>query len=72
MEAAMLGPEQKAGVKASIVVVLLILVLFLVVLVSGQPIMQLQSEQFSVAYSLAIYIPVLIMCLAAYRKAKRA
>ncbi len=60
--------EQAKGAKLSIVVVMLILLLFVVVLVAGSPIVALGNEPSSVVYSVAIYLPVVAVCILAYRR----
>ena len=60
--------EQKKGVKASIVVVMLVLVLFLSLLLAGRPIMYFGSEPPSAAYAIAVYVPVMAVCALAYRR----
>ena len=68
MGAGSLSQEQEKGVKASVVVVFLVLALFLLILVAGQPIVDLGSEPLSVAYTVLIYTPVMAICLLAYRR----
>lgn len=48
-----------------------ILILFLIVQLVGSPIYQLGSETSSVLYSLGVYIPVMVVCALALRKAQR-
>jgi di/tricarboxylate transporter len=66
-----LTEEQRRGVRASILVVMLVLVLFVLVLVAGRPIMDFGNEPLSIAYTVVIYIPVMALCLLAYRRLRR-
>jgi hypothetical protein len=63
-----LTTAQKNGVKASIFVIMLVLVLFVLVLVAGHPIMYFGTEPPSVAYAVVVYTPVLALCALAYRR----
>ena len=63
-----LTQEQVKGVKASILVIMLVLVLFALVLVAGRPIMDFHSESPSLVYVVGIYIPVMALCIVAYRR----
>ena len=68
MGAQTLTAEQSKGVKTSILVVMLVLILFVLILIAGQPIMYFHSEAQSVAYAIAIYVPVTAVCILAYRR----
>ena len=61
-----LTSEQKKGIRASILAVMLVLALFVLILVSGRPIMDFGSEPVSVAYTVLIYVPVMAICILAY------
>ena len=63
-----LTAEQKKGVKACIFVVMLVLVLFTLLLVGGRPIMDFRTQAPSVAYGVLVYIPVVALCILAYRR----
>jgi flagellar basal body-associated protein FliL len=67
-----MGPElttaQKNGAKASILVIVLVPLLFVLVLVAGHPIMYFGTAPASVAYTIVIYTPVLALCALAYRR----
>ena len=63
-----LTQDRRKGVKASILVLLLVLVLFATILAAGRPIMDFGTEQPSVAYLFAVYIPVFAICILAYRR----
>jgi len=63
-----LTSEQRKGVITSILVVMLVLFLFGVILVAGRPIMYFGTETSSVAYVVAIYAPVVAICILAYRR----
>jgi len=66
-----LTEDQRKGIRASILAVVLVLVLFVLVLAAGHPIMYLGSETASIAYVVAVYIPVMAICLLAYRRLGR-
>jgi hypothetical protein len=66
-----LSADQRKGVKASILVVMLVLVLFSLVMVAGHPIMYFGTEPLSVAYTVGIYLPVMAICVLAYRRLGR-
>lgn len=68
MGALELASEQRKGVKTSIVVLMLVLVLFVIVMVVGRPIMYFGTKPPSVAYAVAIYAPVMAICILAYRR----
>jgi len=63
-----LTSEQKKGVKTSIVVIMLVLVLFVLELLAGHPIMHFKTEPASVAFAVLVYTPVMAICLLAYRR----
>lgn len=63
-----LTTEQTKGVKTSIVVIMLVLVLFVLELVAGNPIMHFKTEPASVAYAILVYTPVMGVCFLAYRR----
>ncbi len=63
-----LTTAQKNGAKASILVVMLVLVLFVLLLIAGRPIMYFGTESASVAYTILVYTPVLALCALAYRR----
>jgi flagellar basal body-associated protein FliL len=63
-----LTTSQKSGAKASILVIMLVLVLFVLILVAGHPIMFFGSGLASVAYTIVVYTPVLALCALAYRR----
>ncbi len=66
-----LTEEQRKGVRASIIAIMLILVLFVLVLLSGDPIMYFGTEPPSVAYTVVVYLPVIALCAIAYRRVSR-
>ena len=66
-----LTAEQKRGVKVGILVLMLVLLLFVAILVAGHPIMKFGTEPLSVAYAVGIYVPVIALCLLAYRRLGR-
>ena len=68
MGAQTLTAEQSKGVKTSVLVVMLVLTLFVLILLAGQPIMYFHTEPLSVAYAIAIYVPVMAVCILAYRR----
>lgn len=68
MVAVALTSEQSKGVKTSIVVIMLVLLLFVLILIAGQPIVYLGDEPPSIAYAVAIYAPVLAICFLVYRR----
>ena len=72
MEAETLKGGQRTGAKAAIVSVLFVLVLFVLLLVIGQPIHYFGSKALSVAYAVVIYVPVVLLCVFAYRRISRA
>jgi hypothetical protein len=63
-----LGVEQRKGAVLSIAVVLLVLVLFMLILAAGHAIMDFGTKPLSVAYVVAVYIPVMALCYSAYRR----
>jgi len=63
-----LTTEQKKGVKVSILVVMLVLLLFVMISVAGQAIPYFGSKPLSVAYSVLVYIPVMAVCVLAYKR----
>lgn len=63
--------DQRNGVKVSLLAVMLVLFLFETILVAGSPIMYFGSQPQSVAYVFAVYIPVIAVCLLAYRRLGR-
>jgi hypothetical protein len=71
MEAKTLGEAEKKAALVSILVVMLVLMLFVSVMVVGQPISYLGSEPTSVAYALLVYLPVILLCLTAFRRIRR-
>jgi hypothetical protein len=60
--------EQQKGVKVSVMVVLLVLALFVAIMVAGSPIVYFKTEPISVAYTIAVYVPVIVVCLLALRR----
>ena len=71
MGLATLTQEQLKGVKASILVIVLVLVLFALILVSGDPIVDFRNEPSSLAYVVGVYTPVMALCLLAYRRLRK-
>ena len=71
MAQVVLTEEQKKGARASILAVVFIFVLFVTVLVAGNPIMDFGTKAPSVAYALLVYLPVFTLCALAYRKLGR-
>jgi Na+-driven multidrug efflux pump len=63
--------DQRKSVKVSMLVAMLVLVLFAVLLVAGRPIMYFGSDSLSVAYLVAVYLPIMAICLLAYRRMTR-
>jgi hypothetical protein len=63
-----LTSDQEKGVKTSIVVIMLVLVLFVLELIAGNPIMDFKTEPLSVAYAVLVYTPVMAICVLAYRR----
>ena len=63
-----LTTEQRKGVKTSIIVIMLVLMLFVLILVAGHPIVYFRTEPVSVAYALLVYTPVMSICVLAYRR----
>ena len=68
MGAVTLTSGQRKGVKTSILVTMLVLLLFVTILVAGRPISYFGSEPPSVAYAVAIYTPVIAICVLSYRR----
>ncbi|MBI3023522.1 MAG: hypothetical protein HYY68_07350 [Thaumarchaeota archaeon] len=66
-----LSEEQKKGVRVGIYVNLLVLLVFLVVLATGHPIAFFQTTAASVAYSVVVYLPVMILCVIAYKRLRQ-
>ena len=66
-----LSEEQKKGVRVGIYVNFLVLLVFLVVLATGQPIAFFQTPEASVAYSVVVYLPVMILCVIAYKRLRQ-
>jgi hypothetical protein len=66
-----LTQEQAKGAKASILVIMLVLVLFALILVAGDPIKDFREEPPSLAYVVAVYTPVMALCVLAYRRLSR-
>ena len=66
-----LTADERRGVRASLLVVMSVLVLFVVILVAGRPIKDFGAEPASVGYALIVYVPVMVMCLLAYRRIGR-
>ena len=71
MSVPVLTQEQEKGVKASIFVILLVLVLFALILVAGDPIMDFRNESPSLVYVVAVYIPIMALCVLTYRRVRR-
>jgi steroid 5-alpha reductase family enzyme len=63
-----LTTEEQEGVKTSIVVIMLVLVLFVLELLAGNPLMHFKTEPASVAYAVLVYTPVMAICVLAYRR----
>jgi hypothetical protein len=63
-----LTAEQRKGAKVAILVVILVLVLFVSLLAAGRPIMHFGTEPLSIAYTLLVYVPVMAICVLAYRR----
>ncbi len=59
---------QKKGVKVAILVVMLVLLLFVLILIAGAPIADFGSDPLSVTYAILVYIPVIAVCVLAYRR----
>lgn len=72
MEARTLSGAEKTGVRAVILSILCVLVLFVLLLVIGQPIHYFGSKALSVTYVVVIYVPVVLLCVFAYRRISRA
>jgi len=68
MGAVALTSEQSKGVKTSILVIMLVLFLFVLILVTGRPIMHFGTEPPSVEYAVVVYTPVMAICILAYRR----
>lgn len=68
MSATTLTYEQSKGVKTSVLVIMLVLFLFVLIMVAGRPIVYFGNETPSLAYAVAVYIPVLAVCILAYRR----
>ncbi len=66
-----MSEEQKKGVRVGIYMNFLVLLVFLVVLATGHPIALFRTPALSVAYSVIVYLPVMILCAVAYRRLKR-
>lgn len=66
-----LTQEQAKGVKASMLVIMLVLVLFALILVSGDPIVDFRNEPSSLAYVVGVYTPVMALCLLTYRRLRK-
>jgi hypothetical protein len=66
-----LTSDQIGGVKASAVVLMLVLVLFALLLVAGAPILDFGNKPLSVAYVVVIYIPIMVVCGLAVRRLTR-
>lgn len=66
-----LSEDQKKGVRVGIYVNLLVLLVFLVVLATGHPIAFFQTTATSVVYSIAVYLPVMVLCAFAYRRLRQ-
>ncbi len=71
MDPLALTAEKRKGVKATFVVVMLVLVLFVLVLLAGSPILVFETKPLSVAYALVVYVPVMALCYVAYRRMQR-
>jgi hypothetical protein len=68
MGAAALTSEMSKGVKTIILVMMLVLLLFVIIMVAGRPIMYFETEPASIAYAVAVYTPVMAICILAYRR----
>jgi len=68
MDAVALTSEQRKGVKTSILVIMLVLLLFVLILAAGRPIVHFGTKPPSIAYAVAVYTPVLAICILAYRR----
>ncbi len=66
-----LSEEQKKGIRVGIYANLLVLLVFLVVLATGHPIAFFRIPAASVAYSIVVYLPVMILCAIAYRRLRQ-
>lgn len=61
---------QKKGVRATIVVLMLVLALSVALLIAGHPIAYFGSKPASVAYAVVVYLPVMALGLLAYRRVR--
>jgi len=52
----------------TLLVLMLILCLFSLILLSGDPISYFGTKSSSLAYCLAVYLPVMALCVLAYRR----
>ena len=68
MGAEQLTSGQKKGVRATVLVLMLVLLLFVVILAAGRPIPDIGSEPASIAYAVLVYVPALAVCIQAFRR----
>lgn len=62
---------RRTGVKVAIYVDLLILILSLIILASGNPIGYFKTTAFSALYAIIAYVPVIIVCILALMKLRK-
>jgi hypothetical protein len=63
-----LSADQRKGARTSVLVVMLVLLLFALIMVAGHPIMYFGTEPPSLAYVVGVYVPVMALCILAYRR----
>jgi hypothetical protein len=63
--------DVKAGVRTAVAVILLVLAISVLQLLAGKPIAALGTIQSSLAYCVLVYVPLILVCAVAYRRAGR-